>query len=56
LYWENTVGFFDVKGVSVPAAVTVFPNEISKARSWAEGSAAVPARLTIDNCRANIIV
>jgi pimeloyl-ACP methyl ester carboxylesterase len=37
LYWENTVGFFDVKGVSVPAAVTVFPHEIYKApRSWAE--------------------
>jgi len=37
LYWENTVGFFDVKGVSVPAAVSVFPNEIYKApRSWAE--------------------
>jgi hypothetical protein len=37
MYWENTVGFFDVKGVSVPAAVSVFPNEIYKApRSWAE--------------------
>jgi pimeloyl-ACP methyl ester carboxylesterase len=37
LYWENTVGFFDVKGVSVPAAVSVFPNEIYKApRSWTE--------------------
>jgi pimeloyl-ACP methyl ester carboxylesterase len=37
LYWENTVGFFDVKGVTVPAAVSVFPNEIFKApRSWAE--------------------
>jgi pimeloyl-ACP methyl ester carboxylesterase len=37
LYWENTLGFFNVKGVSVPAAVSVFPNEIYKApRSWAE--------------------
>jgi hypothetical protein len=37
LYWENTAGFFNVKGVSVPAAVSVFPNEIYKApRSWAE--------------------
>ncbi|HTU08951.1 MAG TPA: alpha/beta fold hydrolase, partial [Trebonia sp.] len=37
LYWENTVGFFNVKGVSLPAAVSVFPNEIYKApRSWAE--------------------
>jgi pimeloyl-ACP methyl ester carboxylesterase len=37
LYWENTFDFFGVKGVSIPAAVSVFPNEIYKApRSWAE--------------------
>ena len=37
LYWENTLGFFDVKGVSVPAAVSVFPHELYQApRSWAE--------------------
>jgi pimeloyl-ACP methyl ester carboxylesterase len=37
LYWENTLGFFDVKGVSVPAAVTVFPRELYRApRSWTE--------------------
>jgi pimeloyl-ACP methyl ester carboxylesterase len=37
LYWENTLGFFDVKGVSVPAAVSVFPRELYQApRSWAE--------------------
>jgi pimeloyl-ACP methyl ester carboxylesterase len=37
LYWENTLGFFDVKGTSVPAAVTVFPRELYQApRSWAE--------------------
>jgi len=37
LYWENTFGFFDVKNVSIPAAVSVFPREIYKApRSWAE--------------------
>jgi pimeloyl-ACP methyl ester carboxylesterase len=37
MYWENTVGFFDVKGVTVPAAVSTFPNEIYKVpRSWAE--------------------
>jgi pimeloyl-ACP methyl ester carboxylesterase len=37
LYWENTVGFFNVKNVSIPAAVSVFPHEIYKApRSWAE--------------------
>jgi pimeloyl-ACP methyl ester carboxylesterase len=37
LYWENKLGFFDVKGVSVPAAVSVFPNELYQApRSWTE--------------------
>ena len=37
LYWENKLGFFDIKGVSVPAAVTVFPRELYQApRSWTE--------------------
>ncbi len=37
LYHENAFGFFDTKGVSVPAAVTVFPKELYQApRSWAE--------------------
>jgi pimeloyl-ACP methyl ester carboxylesterase len=37
LYWENSLGFFDVKGAAVPAAVSVFPNELYQApRSWTE--------------------
>jgi pimeloyl-ACP methyl ester carboxylesterase len=37
LYWENKVGFFDVKGVTVPTGVSVFPNEIYQpTRAWAE--------------------
>jgi hypothetical protein len=37
LYHENAFGFFDAKGVSVPAAVTVFPKELYQApRSCAE--------------------
>jgi pimeloyl-ACP methyl ester carboxylesterase len=41
LYWENRLtarsGFFDVKNVSIPVAVSVFPDEIYAApRSWAE--------------------
>ncbi len=37
LYAENTLGFFDIKGVSVPAAVSVFPRELYQApRSWTE--------------------
>jgi pimeloyl-ACP methyl ester carboxylesterase len=37
LYWENNLGFFDVKGATVPAAVSVFPRELYQApRSWTE--------------------
>jgi pimeloyl-ACP methyl ester carboxylesterase len=37
LYHENAFGFFDAKGVSIPAAVTVFPMELYQApRSWTE--------------------
>ncbi|MEP6743520.1 MAG: epoxide hydrolase family protein [bacterium] len=41
LYWDNRVsakkGFFDVKGVAIPVAVSAYPNEIYTApRSWAE--------------------
>ena len=36
-YWERKVSFFSVKGVSVPAAVSVFQEELYKVpRSWAE--------------------
>jgi pimeloyl-ACP methyl ester carboxylesterase len=41
LYWDATqtatTGFFDPRGVKIPVAVTVFPDEIYAApRSWAE--------------------
>ena len=37
LYAENTLGFFDIKGTTVPAAVSVFPQELYQApRSWTE--------------------
>ena len=37
LYWENKLPFFDVKNVSIPVAVSAFPDEIYTApRSWAE--------------------
>jgi pimeloyl-ACP methyl ester carboxylesterase len=38
LYWENkSTSFFGVKGVSIPVAVSVFPDELYPApRSWAE--------------------
>ena len=37
LYWENTLGIFDVKNDTVPAAESVFPNELYQApRSWTE--------------------
>lgn len=37
LYRENTVGFFSPKNVTVPVAVSAFPDELYQApRSWAE--------------------
>ena len=40
LYWEcleNKISFFGVKGVTIPVAVSVFPDELYPApRSWAE--------------------
>jgi pimeloyl-ACP methyl ester carboxylesterase len=39
LYWENwgKIGFFNAKGVSIPVAVSVFPDEVYPApRSWTE--------------------
>jgi len=37
LYAENKFSFFDVKGVQIPVAVSVFPDELYQApRSWSE--------------------
>jgi hypothetical protein len=39
LYWEvwGKLGYFNVKGVTIPVAVSVFPDELFQApRSWAE--------------------
>ena len=37
LYWESKLAFFAPKGVAIPAAVSVFPDEIYAApRSWTE--------------------
>ncbi|MEY9626250.1 epoxide hydrolase family protein [Sinorhizobium fredii] len=37
LYWENKFAFFAPKGVSIPVAVSAFPDELYQApRSWAE--------------------
>ena len=37
LYWENKSGFFGVRGVTVPVAVSVFPDELYPLPlSWAE--------------------
>lgn len=37
LYWESKLAFFAPKGVSIPAAVSAFPDELYQApRSWAE--------------------
>jgi len=37
LYWENKLAFFEPKQISIPVAVSVFPDEIYAApRSWTE--------------------
>jgi pimeloyl-ACP methyl ester carboxylesterase len=37
LYWENKLAFFAPKGITIPVAVSVFPDEIYAApRSWTE--------------------
>src|SRR5262249_32478065 len=37
LYWENKLGFFTPKNVTIPVAVSVFPDEIyTVSRDWAE--------------------
>jgi pimeloyl-ACP methyl ester carboxylesterase len=37
LYWENKLPFFAPKGVSIPVAVSVFPDDIyASPRAWAE--------------------
>jgi pimeloyl-ACP methyl ester carboxylesterase len=37
LYWENNAAFFAPKGVKIPVAVSVFPDELYSApRSWVE--------------------
>jgi len=39
LYWETKLAFFAPKGVSIPVAVSAYPNEIFTApRSWTEKS------------------
>ena len=37
LYWENKADFFDAKNITIPFAISVFPNELYQAPlSWAE--------------------
>jgi pimeloyl-ACP methyl ester carboxylesterase len=37
LYWENKADFFDAKNISIPFAISVFPDELYQAPlSWAE--------------------
>jgi len=37
LYWENKLAFFDIKNITIPVAVSAFPDELYQApRSWAE--------------------
>jgi pimeloyl-ACP methyl ester carboxylesterase len=39
LYWENKADFFDAKAITIPFAISVFPDELYQApRSWAESA------------------
>ncbi|MBB3314629.1 pimeloyl-ACP methyl ester carboxylesterase [Rhizobium sp. BK181] len=39
LYWENKIAFFSPKGVKVPVALSVFPDELyATPRAWAEAA------------------
>ncbi len=39
LYWENKAEFFNAKNISIPFAISVFPDELYEApRSWAESA------------------
>jgi pimeloyl-ACP methyl ester carboxylesterase len=45
LYWENKADFFDAKPITIPFAISAFPDELYQApRSWAER--AYPHNLT----------
>ena len=37
LYWENKLAFFDIKNITIPVAVSAFPDEIYQVpKTWAE--------------------
>jgi pimeloyl-ACP methyl ester carboxylesterase len=37
LYWENELSYFSVKGITIPVAVSAFPDELYRVpRAWAE--------------------
>jgi pimeloyl-ACP methyl ester carboxylesterase len=37
LYWENKASFFDAKPITIPFAISVFPDELYQApHSWAQ--------------------
>jgi pimeloyl-ACP methyl ester carboxylesterase len=39
LYWENKGAFFDVRGITIPVAVSAFPDELYQCpRSWAQAA------------------
>ena len=43
LYWENKADFFDAKPITIPFAISVFPDELYQApRSWAEAATSPP--------------
>jgi len=47
LYWDNKRDFFDAKDISIPFAISVFPDELYQApRSWAERAYPITSSIT----------
>lgn len=55
LYWENKLPFFDVKNVSIPVAVSVFPDEIDAARAVGQSGPIPNSSITTSSTKAGIL-
>ena len=46
LYWENTAGFFDAKPITIPVAISVFPDELYRPPGAGPGAPTRPTSST----------
>ena len=52
LYWENKFAFFDVKDVSIPVAVSVFPDELYQPRGVGQSGRIPNSSITTSSTKA----